>query len=84
MRVEQISFATRQAVAVAETINTKTKLNSKLKWPDDVLIDGKKVSGILLDMDTEDEKVNYVVIGIGVNANVDSSKLTRKLLIPQN
>ena len=70
------------AVAVAETINTKTKLNSKLKWPNDVLIDGKKVSGILLDIDTEGEKVDYVVVGIGINVNVDSSKITSKIVNP--
>lgn len=81
MLVEQITLLPLAvAVAVAEAITTKTKLNPKLKWPNDVLIDGKKLSGILLDIDTEGEKVDYVVIGIGINVNVDSSQISSKIV----
>lgn len=64
------------AIAVSDTITEKTNLNSKIKWPNDIVIEGKKVAGILVNLSTEGEKINYAVIGIGINANVDFSKIT--------
>ena len=64
------------ALAVCETIEEKTGLICKLKWPNDVLINGKKVSGILLDAATEHGRLVYAIIGIGINANIDSIKTT--------
>ncbi|MCI0565097.1 MAG: biotin--[acetyl-CoA-carboxylase] ligase, partial [Nitrososphaera sp.] len=64
------------AIAVCDAIRERTKLDAKLKWPNDVMISGRKVAGILLDISAEAERVNHVVIGIGVNANVDPSIIT--------
>jgi BirA family transcriptional regulator, biotin operon repressor / biotin---[acetyl-CoA-carboxylase] ligase len=44
-------------------------LNPDLKWPNDVLLEGKKVCGILTEMNAEPARVRYVVVGIGVNVN---------------
>ena len=63
------------ALSVCDVIKKMTKLNAKLKWPNDVVIDGRKVSGILLDVSTEADKINFVVIGIGVNLNIDIKKI---------
>ena len=63
------------ALAVCNAIKSECKLDAKLKWPNDVIIDGKKISGILAEMSCEADRVNYVVIGIGVNANVDVKKI---------
>jgi len=41
------------------------------KWPNDVLVNGRKVCGILSEMNTKGERVNYVVIGVGINANIN-------------
>jgi BirA family biotin operon repressor/biotin-[acetyl-CoA-carboxylase] ligase len=68
-----ISFAA--AIAVSDTINRITKLNSRLKWPNDIVIKGKKVGGTLLDLAIQNKSIKYAVIGIGVNANVDASKI---------
>jgi BirA family biotin operon repressor/biotin-[acetyl-CoA-carboxylase] ligase len=67
------------ALAVCEAIREVTKLDAGLKWPNDVMISGKKVAGILLDISAEAEQVNYAVIGIGLNANVDSSLIATRL-----
>ncbi|HVX03404.1 MAG TPA: biotin--[acetyl-CoA-carboxylase] ligase [Nitrososphaera sp.] len=64
------------ALAVCDAVRQETGLLATLKWPNDVLVDGKKVAGILLDLSAEAETVNYAVIGIGINTNVDTSRLT--------
>lgn len=58
------------ALGVAEGIEAATGLQTAVKWPNDVLVDGKKVCGILVEMEAELEAVRHVVVGIGVNANV--------------
>jgi BirA family biotin operon repressor/biotin-[acetyl-CoA-carboxylase] ligase len=57
------------AVAVAEAVSGFCRKRPTLKWPNDVLIAGRKVSGILLELASEADKVNFVVAGIGVNIN---------------
>jgi BirA family biotin operon repressor/biotin-[acetyl-CoA-carboxylase] ligase len=57
------------AIAVAATIRKLFGLKAALKWPNDVLIEGKKVCGILAEMDAEIDVVNFVNVGIGMNAN---------------
>lgn len=57
------------AVAVVRAINKATGLDCDIKWPNDVLINGKKVVGILTEMHAELDIVRSVVIGIGMNVN---------------
>jgi len=57
------------SVAVAVTIRKLFGLDAGLKWPNDVLIEGKKVCGILAEMDAETDVLNFVNLGIGINAN---------------
>ena len=68
-----LSFAA--ALAVCETIAQQTSLESKIKWPNDILINQKKVCGILLDVATKGDRAEYAVIGIGINANVNIEKI---------
>lgn len=63
------------ALAVCDAIREATGLKAALKWPNDVMINGKKVAGILLDLSAEAETVNYAVIGIGINANFEPSEI---------
>ncbi len=67
------------ALAVCYAIKITTQLDAKLRWPNDVTISGKKVAGILIDISTEAERINYAVVGIGINANVDSSAISSYL-----
>jgi BirA family biotin operon repressor/biotin-[acetyl-CoA-carboxylase] ligase len=57
------------AVAVAVTIRKTLGLGAELKWPNDVLIRGRKVCGILAEMDAEMDIVNFINVGIGINVN---------------
>lgn len=66
------------ALAACDVIKA-VGLDARLKWPNDVMISGKKVAGILLDISAEAEQVNYAVIGIGINANIDSAAISARL-----
>jgi BirA family biotin operon repressor/biotin-[acetyl-CoA-carboxylase] ligase len=57
------------SIVVAATIRELFGLKAELKWPNDILIAGKKVCGILAEMDAEMDVVNFVNVGIGINAN---------------
>ncbi|WP_406661072.1 biotin--[acetyl-CoA-carboxylase] ligase [Methanolobus sp. ZRKC3] len=46
-------------------------VDARIKWPNDVFIHGKKVCGILTEVDAEVDRVDYVVLGIGINANIN-------------
>ena len=68
MQAAQLTFLS--AVAVARTIAETTPLHPEIKWPNDVLVKGGKVAGLLNEMSAETEKVNFVVLGIGININM--------------
>ena len=57
------------AVAMAKTIQQHVGLNVQIKWPNDVFVSGKKVCGILTELNAESDRINYLVIGIGINVN---------------
>jgi BirA family transcriptional regulator, biotin operon repressor / biotin---[acetyl-CoA-carboxylase] ligase len=66
--VTQITIAA--ATGVARAIRAQTGLAPQIKWPNDILIDGRKVVGILTELSAELDRVRYVVLGIGVDVNV--------------
>jgi len=59
------------AVAVVKAIKVCTQIEPQIKWPNDILINEKKVCGILTEMSAELDIINWVVVGIGINANID-------------
>ena len=59
-------------IAVCRGIRSVTGCAAKLKWPNDVVIGSRKVCGILTEMAAEIERVEYVVLGIGINANTEA------------
>jgi len=61
--------------AVAEAIEAHVKVPVHLKWPNDLIISNKKAGGILLEVSGEQDKVDWVVAGIGINVNVEFSEL---------
>jgi BirA family biotin operon repressor/biotin-[acetyl-CoA-carboxylase] ligase len=59
-------------VAVAQAIEQLTGLKPRLKWPNDIIIADRKACGILAEMSAEIDRLNFIVIGIGVNVNTES------------
>ena len=57
------------AVAVSAAIDDVTGLETKIKWPNDIIIENKKVCGILTEMSAELNHINYLVLGIGINVS---------------
>ena len=62
-------FTLMAAVAVANAMK-RFNLPAQIKWPNDIMFDGRKVVGILTEMSAQIERVNYIVVGIGINANI--------------
>lgn len=59
-------------LAVCRAVQKLTGCNAKIKWPNDVVIGRKKVCGILTEMSAESDRVDFTVVGIGINVNTDS------------
>jgi len=67
------------ALSVCKTITSFSDLYVKIKWPNDVLTNGKKISGMLLESESDKNGLKYVILGIGINLNTDLSALSKKL-----
>ncbi|HET8794524.1 MAG TPA: biotin--[acetyl-CoA-carboxylase] ligase [Nitrososphaeraceae archaeon] len=58
-------------ISVCEVINELFNLETRIKWPNDIVIDNKKIAGILIDSSIKNDIINYIVIGIGINLKVE-------------
>jgi len=65
----RVNFAA--SMILAQTLRNMFNINAMVKWPNDVLVDGKKISGILSEMEAEIDRVSFISIGIGINVNND-------------
>ena len=66
------SLSILAALTMSEILRSKYKLQSWIKWPNDCLIDGRKVCGILTELSADEGKINYIIAGIGINVNLSS------------
>lgn len=57
-------------LSVAQAIRSQYPLDACIKWPNDIVVSGKKICGILTEMNTEADKIREVVIGVGINGNL--------------
>jgi BirA family transcriptional regulator, biotin operon repressor / biotin---[acetyl-CoA-carboxylase] ligase len=67
MELPQITLTT--AVAVVRAVRRVAGLAPGIKWPNDLLVNGKKLGGILTEMETESDRIRHVVVGLGLNVN---------------
>lgn len=67
------------SLAVAEVLREQYDLKAEIKWPNDVLVNSRKICGVLAEMNTTNEKVNNVVLGVGINVNFKRNVLPKSL-----
>jgi len=63
------------AVAVAKAVRKTTGLQAMIKWPNDILVSGRKICGILTEMKAEQDSVDFIILGIGLNVNASARSL---------
>ncbi|MFA5374803.1 MAG: biotin--[acetyl-CoA-carboxylase] ligase [Dehalococcoidia bacterium] len=69
VQVQRLTMAA--CIAIARCIEDVAYLENSIKWPNDVLINDKKVSGVLIESDVAGDNVNYAIVGIALNVNLD-------------
>ncbi|MFH1003141.1 MAG: biotin--[acetyl-CoA-carboxylase] ligase [Chloroflexota bacterium] len=74
-RAELPSLIMLAALAVVRSLRAVTGLDGQVKWPNDVLINGRKVCGILTESALKEATVDYAIIGIGLNVNLPAADL---------
>ena len=72
-------FPIAASVALSNTIEKVIRKKSEVKWPNDVTIKGKKVAGMLIDVSIESNKIENLVLGVGINFKVNASRLEKLL-----
>lgn len=76
---EVVQIPLLAGVVVSRAIERVTTLKPRIKWPNDIVLGGKKVAGILTEMSAEIDQVDYVILGIGVNVNTPLSLLSEDI-----
>jgi BirA family biotin operon repressor/biotin-[acetyl-CoA-carboxylase] ligase len=76
----QLTFLS--AVATARAIQVTTGLQPAIKWPNDLLLNGRKVAGLLNEMNAETDQVGFVILGIGVNLNMRAEQFPDDVRTP--
>lgn len=81
-KITLIPFAV--AIALANAIDKTLGIKTKLKWPNDVTLDGKKVAGIIIDASIESTKIESVTVGVGINFHVNVKQIENKIKTNSN
>jgi BirA family biotin operon repressor/biotin-[acetyl-CoA-carboxylase] ligase len=59
------------SMVLAKTIRQMYKIDAMVKWPNDILVNGKKIAGLLSEMEAESDRITYLNVGLGINVNND-------------
>src|SRR5271155_5392887 len=76
---EATQLTIASATSLRRAIAAETGLKPEIKWPNDILICGKKTAGILTELNAELDKVRYVILGIGIDVNLDAGEFPAEL-----
>jgi BirA family biotin operon repressor/biotin-[acetyl-CoA-carboxylase] ligase len=76
---ETTQLTVASATALRRAIAAHTGMKTKIKWPNDILINGKKVAGILTELSAEVDRVKHIILGIGVDANLTAAEFPAEL-----
>lgn len=72
-------FPIASALALSNAIEKTLNIKSELKWPNDITINGKKVAGMLVDASIESNKIENIILGVGINYNVEVKQIEKIL-----
>jgi BirA family transcriptional regulator, biotin operon repressor / biotin---[acetyl-CoA-carboxylase] ligase len=67
------------ATALVRAIRSQTSLDPQIKWPNDILLDGRKIAGVLTELSAELDRVKHVILGIGVDVNLTNTDFPPEL-----
>jgi BirA family biotin operon repressor/biotin-[acetyl-CoA-carboxylase] ligase len=76
---ETTQLTVASATALRRAIQSETGLDPEIKWPNDILIGGKKVAGILTELSAELDRVKHVILGVGVDVNLGAGEFPPEL-----
>ena len=80
LRPQEVTRLTvASATALRRAIESQTGLRAEIKWPNDILLSGKKVAGILTELSAELDRVKYLILGIGVDVNLNQGEFPAEL-----
>jgi BirA family transcriptional regulator, biotin operon repressor / biotin---[acetyl-CoA-carboxylase] ligase len=72
-------FPIASALALSKALEKTFKISPELKWPNDLTMKGKKIAGMLVDVSLESNKIEKLVLGVGINFNVDVKQIEKTL-----
>lgn len=73
MRIDSVPLI--GALAVANSIHDSLQIEARVRWPNDVVVEGSKVAGLIAEGRQQGDSLEYVLLGVGINANFESSAL---------
>jgi BirA family biotin operon repressor/biotin-[acetyl-CoA-carboxylase] ligase len=76
---EATRLTVASATALTRAVESAADLKAEIKWPNDILINGRKVAGVLTELNAELDHVKYIVLGIGVNVNLNAGEFPPEL-----
>lgn len=79
-QVQQLTMVC--GLAVIDAVKSETGLELDLKWPNDVVVGGAKLGGMLTEIGLDGNRVEFAVVGLGLNVNLDPGQLPEDLLVP--
>jgi BirA family biotin operon repressor/biotin-[acetyl-CoA-carboxylase] ligase len=76
---EATQLTVASATALRRAIRAQIGIDAEIKWPNDILIGGRKVAGILTELSAELDRIKYMVLGIGLSVNLNASEFPAEL-----